>query len=90
MRMSKFVPFGTFYRLKGTKATAFNFSILNYYGTHLHSKLNDFTFNNVYLSIRISSSMHLVIFVAHSFHFIKTLKDFFLLAFYDYITMDWS
>ena len=35
--------------------------------------------NNVYLSIRISSLMHLVIFEAPTFHFIiKTLKDYYL------------
>ena len=37
-------------------------------------KLNVFTFNNVYISIKIYSSIHLVIFV----------------VFYDNITMDWS
>ena len=39
-------------------------------------KLNAFTFYNVYVSIRIPSSMHLVIFVAPTFNLIKTLKDF--------------
>ena len=57
--------------------------------THLHEvKCSYQSFNNVYLSIRISSLMHLVIFEVPTFHFIKTLKDYYL--FYDYITMDWS
>ena len=56
-------------------------------------KLNALTsplYIDVYLSIRISSLMHLVIFEAPTFHFLKTLKDYYLWFFYDYITMDWS
>ena len=76
---------GTFYRSKGIKATALNYSIFKIatvgevnviavLGTHL--QLNVFTFNNhVYLSIKIHSSIHLVIFVAPIF---KTLKNYFL------------
>ena len=48
--------------------------------------LNVFTFNNVYISIKIYSSIHLVIFAAPIF---KALK-LFPLVFYDNITMDWS
>ena len=48
------------------------------------------SFNNVYLSISISSLVHLLIFEAPTFHFIKTLKDYYLWVFYDYIMMDWS
>ena len=47
------------------------------------------TFYNVYLSIRISFSMHFVILVTPTFHFIKTSKYYFLWPFYDYITVDW-
>ena len=57
---------------------------------HVNIKLNVFTLNNVYLSIRLSSSLHLVIFVAPSFHFINTFKRSFPLAFNDYIMMGWS
>ena len=49
--------------------------------------MNVFTFNNVYLSIKIYSSIHLVIFAAPIF---KALKNYFLESFfYDNITMDW-
>ena len=75
----------TFYRSKSIKATALNFRII-LDKAHIYMKLNVFNFNNVYLSIRISSSMHLVIFVAPIFHF----KRSFPLAFYDCIMMDWS
>ena len=51
-------------------------------------KLNVFIFNNVYLSIRISPSMHLVIFVAPTFHFIRNLKNYFLRLFM--ITLRWT
>ena len=78
---------GTFYRSKGIKATALNFSIFK---GHIYMKLNVFTVNNVYLSIRIYSSLHLVIFAAPIFHFIKALKIFSLFFFYDNITKDWS
>ena len=60
---------GTFYGSKGIKATALKFQ---HNKAHIYMNLNVFTFNKVYLSIRISSSMHLVIFVAPTFHFIKT------------------
>ena len=50
-------------------------------------KLNVFTFNSVYISIKIYSSIHLVIFAAPIF---KALKKYFPLIFYDNITMDWS
>ena len=48
-------------------------------------KLNVFTFNNVYLSIKIYSSIHLVIFAAPIF---KALKNYFLWFFYDNVTID--
>ena len=48
-------------------------------------KLNVFTFNNVYLSIKIYSSIHLVIFAAPIF---KALKDYFLWFFM--ITLQWT
>ena len=50
-------------------------------------KLNVFTLNNVYISIKIYSSIHLVIFAAPIFIGFKKL---FPLVFYDNITMDWS
>ena len=76
---------GTFYRSKGTKATALNFSIFK---AHISMKLNVFTFNNVYLSIRIYSSINIVIFAAPTFHFVKTLKNYFLWLFM--ITLRWT
>ena len=76
---------GTFYRSKGIKATALIFSIFK---AHIYMKLNVFTFNNVYLSIRIYSSIHLVIFAAPTFHFIKALKNYFLWLFM--ITLRWT
>ena len=72
---------GILYHSKGIKATALKFS------THLH-EVKCFYLNNVYLSIRISSCMHLVIVVAQTFHFIKTLKDHFLWLFM--ITLRWT
>ena len=62
---------GAFYRSKGIKTTTLNFIIV--IKAHIYMKLN-FTLNNVYLSIRKTSSMHLVMFVAPTFHLIKTLK----------------
>ena len=73
---------GTFYRSKGIKATALKFQHIK---AHIYMKLNVFTFT-LYLSIRISSSMHLVIFVAPTFHFIKTLKGYFFFM----ITLRWT
>ena len=66
---------GTFYRSKGIKATALNFSIFK---GHIYMKLNVFIYNNVYLSIIIYSSLHFVIFAAPIFHFIKALENYFL------------
>ena len=48
-------------------------------------KLNVFTLNNVYISIQIYSSIHLVIFAAPIF---KALKDYFLWFFM--ITLQWT
>ena len=48
-------------------------------------KLNVFTFNNVYLSIKIYSSIHLVIFAAPIF---KALRNYFLWFFM--ITLQWT
>ena len=48
-------------------------NVIAFLGTHL--QLNVFTFNNVYLSIKIYSSIHLVIFAAPIF---KALKNYFL------------
>ena len=76
---------GTFYRSKGIKATALKFQHIK---VHIYMKLIIFTFSDVYISIRISSSMHLVILVAPTFHFIKTLKDYFLWLFM--ITLRWT
>ena len=50
-------------------------------------KLNVFTFNNVYLSIKIYSSIHLVFFAAPIF---KALKNYFLCFFMITLHVQWT
>ena len=70
---------GTVLPLRRYKSHSLEFKHIK---AHIYMMLNVFTFNNVYLSIlRISSFMHLVIVVSPTFHFIKTLKDYFLRIF---------
>ena len=46
-------------KLADCRPTVGEFNVISFLGTHL--QLNVFTFNNVYLSIKIYSSLHLVI-----------------------------
>ena len=60
-------------KLADCRPTVGEVNVIAFLGTHL--QLNVFTFNNVYLSIKIYSSIHLVIFAAPIF---KALKNYFL------------
>ena len=60
-------------KLADCRPTVGEVNVISFLRTHL--QLNDFTFNNVYLSIKIYSSIHLVIFAAPIF---KALKNYFL------------
>ena len=63
-------------KLADCRPTVGGVNVITVLGTHL--QLNVFTFNNVYLSIKIYSSIHLVIFAAPIF---KALKNYFLCFF---------
>ena len=60
-------------KLADCRPTVGEVNVIAFLGTHL--QLNVFTFNNVYFSIKIYSSIHLVIFAAPIF---KALKNHFL------------
>ena len=60
-------------KLADCRPTVCEVNVIAVLGTHL--QLNVFTFNNVYLSIKIYSSIHLVIFAAPIF---QALKNYFL------------
>ena len=59
-------------KLADCRPTVGEVNVIVFLGTHL--QLNVFTFNNVYLSIKIYSSIHLVLFAAPIF---KALKNYF-------------
>ena len=71
-------------KLADCRPTVGEVNVIAVLGTNL--QLNVFTFNNVYLSIKIYSSIHLVIFAAPIFKALKIIS----FGFYDNITIDWS
>ena len=78
--------YGYFLPFKRYKSHSLEFQHIK---AHMYKKLNVFTFNTVYLSIRISSSMQLVIFVASTFHLIETLKYWNSFGFFK-LTLRWT